>query len=91
MLGFVFLRCCTNRKQMCKNRLYFAVKCPFCSQNRLIIKQLQAKHPTPPTFEELTPYPAYSQNFLFFYFTSMLYFLCVKISYFVCFLRGFRH
>lgn len=55
---------------MCKNRLYFANKCPFWSRNSLIIKQLQAKHPTPPTFEEQTPYPLIFKIFYFFYFTS---------------------
>lgn len=78
VFSFVLLKYCTKRLKMCKNRLYFAVKCPFRSQNSLIIKQLQAKHTTPPTFEELTPHPAYSQNFFYFFILLLSLILCIK-------------
>ena len=83
VLSFVLLRCCTNRSRMCKNRLYFAVKCPFRSQNSLIIKHLRTIHPTLPPFERLAHYPAYFQNFYFFIllfgsvFVSKKYHICV--------------
>ena len=63
---------------MCKNRLYFAVKCPFRSQNSLIIKHLHTIYPHSPFFEELTHHPAYFQNFLFFLFYFLALFLCLK-------------
>ena len=66
VLSFVLSEHCTKQLKMCKNRLYFAVKCPFRSQNSLIIKHLHTIHPASPLFEELTHHPAYFQNFYFF-------------------------
>ena len=78
VFSFVLLKYCTKRLKMCKNRLYFAVKCPFRSQNRLIIKRLQAKHPTPPLLRNWHPTPLILKIFYFFYFTSKPYFVYKK-------------
>ena len=55
---------------MCKNRLYFAVKCPFRSQNSLIIKHLRTIYPTLPFLRCLHTIPL---TFKIFYFFILLF------------------
>lgn len=51
---------------MCKNRLYFAVKCPFRSQNSLIIKHLRTIYPTLPFLRCWRTTPLTFKIFIFF-------------------------
>lgn len=76
VLSFVLLRYCRNRPQMCKNRLYFAIKCPFRSQIQSNYQAFTHNIPHPPLFEVLAHNPAYFRNFLFF----ILLFSSVSVS-----------
>ena len=66
VLSFVLSELCTKRLKMCKNWLYFATKCPFRSQNSLIIKHLHTIHPASPFLRSWRTTPLTFKIFIFF-------------------------
>ena len=66
VLSFVLSEHCTKRLKMCKNRLCFAVKCPFWSQNSLIIKHLHTIYPASPFLRSWRTTPLTFKIFIFF-------------------------